>query len=70
MLEPTTAIRDEESCNCDREKQQNSTAVNKGWARRRIGKLKSRSLVMAVRNRMCVLRITSHTKSIPATAVP
>src|SRR5690242_8857222 len=46
------------------------STVKSGCARRRIGKLNSRSLVMVLRKRKCVLRITSHTKSIPATAVP
>jgi hypothetical protein len=46
------------------------SSVNNGWDHRRMGNLDSRSLVMALRKRRCVLRITSHTKSIPATAVP
>ena len=46
------------------------TTVNNGWAHRRMGKLNSRSRVIALRKRRCVLRITSHTNSIPATAVP
>ena len=44
--------------------------VNKGWARKRIGKRNNRSRVRAFRNRRCVLRITSQTNSIPATAAP
>src|ERR1700688_2058293 len=46
------------------------TTVNNGWAQRRMGRLDRRSLVIALRKRRWVLRITSHTKSIPATAVP
>jgi hypothetical protein len=46
------------------------TTVKKGCAQRRMGKLDNRSTVMALRKRRCVFKITSHTKSIPATAVP
>ena len=38
--------------------------VKKGWPGRRMGKLSSRSRVMALRNRRCVLRITSQTNRI------
>src|SRR5262249_21307293 len=46
------------------------TIVKSGCAASRIGKLRRRSRVIALRKRRCVLRITSQTKSIPATAVP
>src|SRR5579864_7390629 len=45
-------------------------SVNNGCAGRRMGSLKRRSPVSALRKRRSVLRITSHTKSIPATAMP
>src|SRR5262249_37340721 len=46
------------------------TMVKSGCARSRRGKLARRSPLIALRKRRCVLRITSHTNRIPATAIP